>query len=264
MAGSSNSTALKLDSLCLLGHVAISDKYATRFTIPSGESGVYRVAQLDDYSNLSRKNFTHSHPISFALNARVSASHLPGTWGFGFWNDPFALGIGVKGSGIRLPALPQAAWFFYGSPQNDLSFQSKTAANGLFAGVFSSAGVPSLLLPLALPGILLLPIKPAARLIRRLASRFIHDEYRSLGIDPTEWHSYQVDWLCQSVQFRVDNLVVFSSRLNPWPPMGLVIWIDNQYAAFSADGKVRFGMEANPEPAWMEINNVVVSKLGSV
>lgn len=253
--------AFDLRSLCALGSVAISDSSAARFSIPSGASGDYRVAQLDDYTNLPRKDFKHSPPLSLKLEARLSARQLPGTWGFGFWNDPFALGIGVKGSGIRLPALPQAVWFFYGSPCNDLSFQSKTAANGLTAGVFSSAEIPPILLPLALPAILFLPIKPAARFLRRLISRVIHDEYQSLSIDPIEWHFYQIDWLSNTIQFRIDGVPVFSSRMSPQPPLGLVIWIDNQYAGFTADGTLRFGTEANPEPAWMEIRNTTIQNL---
>ncbi len=142
----------------------------TRFTIPSGGNGEYRIAQQDDYSRLPRKLFLHHPPVSLSLQARVSANNLPGTWGFGFWNDPFSLGIGVKGSGFRMPALPQAVWFFYGSPCNDLSFQSKTPANRSMAFVFSSVDIPSIILPLALPSLIFLPIKPAARLVRSLAS----------------------------------------------------------------------------------------------
>ncbi len=222
--------------------------------------GTYRIAQTDDYSRLSRKDFLHIPPISLSLKARVSADILPGTWGFGFWNDPFALGIGVKGSGFRLPALPQAAWFFYGSPRNDLSFQSSAPANGLMASVFTSKQVPAVVLPLALPGLIFLPIKPIARLMRKFASKFIHDSFVSLDMDVTTWHTYQLDWLADSVHFKVDDKVVFTSQYSPKPPLGLVIWIDNQYAAFSADGSVHYGTETNPEPAWMEIKDMEYHK----
>jgi hypothetical protein len=231
----------------------------TRLTIPAGLAGQYRIAQQDDYSRLPRRDFLHRPPVSLSLQARVSNNHLPGTWGFGFWNDPFAMGLGVKGLGLHLPALPQAVWFFYGSTRNDLSFQSNTAANGLAASVFSSANIPTILLPLVLPGMLFLPIKPASRLIRRLASKFIHDSFRPIVIDPMDWHSYQVDWQPESVQFKVDEETIFSSPYSPKPPLGLVIWIDNQFAAFSTDGSVHFGTEPNPETAWLEIRNLVLS-----
>jgi hypothetical protein len=38
----------------------------------------------------------------------------------------------------------------------------------------------------------------------------------------------------------------------------LVIWIDNQYAAFTPQGQVRFGLEATP-PAWLEIRGLRIA-----
>jgi hypothetical protein len=195
------------------------------------------------------------------LEARVSDTTLPGTWGFGFWNDPFALGIGIKGSGVRLPALPETAWFFYGSPKNDLSFYSGTPVNGLTATVFSSARISPILLPFGLPVIPFLFIKQTARMLRRLASRYIHEECTRLDVDVTLWHVYQVDWLSEKVIFRVDDVIVHSCRLFPRPPLGVVIWIDNQYAAFSADGSIHYGTQENPVPAWMEIRNFNIQSL---
>jgi len=43
--------------------------------------------------------------------------------------------------------------------------------------------------------------------------------------------------------------------VSPRPPLGLVIWIDNQYAAFTPDGKIGFGVLANDE-AWLEIKEL--------
>jgi hypothetical protein len=57
----------------------------------------------------------------------------------------------------------------------------------------------------------------------------------------------------------VDGVAIFSSSLSPKPPLGLVIWIDNQFAAFTADGSVVFGTEANPVPASLEINGFEIT-----
>ncbi|MEI8132302.1 MAG: hypothetical protein WCG34_07705, partial [Leptolinea sp.] len=92
-----------------------NNQISPSFELPAGKNGSYRVVQWDDYTHLHRNRFLHRPPLTLTLQAKVAANSLPGTWGFGFWNDPFALGIGVKGSGIRLPALPEAVWFFYGS-----------------------------------------------------------------------------------------------------------------------------------------------------
>ena len=122
---------LQTDHLHLMGQVQMdrtNDIPVTRLSIESGDHNRYRIAQLDNYFYCSRRNFVYTPPVSITLEARVSANDLPGTWGFGFWNDPFSLGIGIKGSGWRLPALPQAVWFFYGSAANDLSFNSQKPA----------------------------------------------------------------------------------------------------------------------------------------
>lgn len=235
-------------------------KPITRLSIPAGERSLYRIAQLDDYFNHPRRDFQYSPPVSLSLDARVSANGLPGTWGFGFWNDPFSAGIGIKGSGWRLPTFPQAAWFFYGSSANDLSFNSNNAANGLMASVFASPISPSMLLTPVLPGILLLPIRPAARLIRRFIARYVRDEFQKLDHDASIWHTYHLSWLPDGVRYIVDGSQIFSTLLSPRPPLGLVIWIDNQFAAFSSKGCVSWGMESNNDPTWLEIKEFKITQ----
>ena len=58
--------------------------------------------------------------------------------------------------------------------------------------------------------------------------------------------------------FEVDNSPVFESSVSPKPPLGLVIWIDNQYAAFTPEGKIGFGVLENSEPAWLEIKDLKI------
>src|SRR5512135_1952178 len=89
-----------------------------RLTIPPGSSQHYRLAQLDDYDALPRRAFSWEPPLSFALQARASARVIPGTWGFGLWNDPFGMGLLGGTNVLGLPALPNTAWFFFASPQN--------------------------------------------------------------------------------------------------------------------------------------------------
>ena len=57
----------------------------------------------------------------------------------------------------------------------------------------------------------------------------------------------------------MDDVPVFDSEISPNPPLGLVIWIDNQYAAFTPEGKIRFGVLENPKPEWLEIKDIDVS-----
>jgi hypothetical protein len=82
-------------------------------------------------------------------------------------------------------------------------------------------------------------------------------------VDPTQWHRYRLDWREKQVLFGVDNEVVFESSVSPHSPLGLVIWIDNQYAAFTPEGKIGFGVLENPEPAWLEIKDLEITSAAS-
>lgn len=238
-----------------------------RLSIPSGNPNAYRLAQLDDYAQLKRKDFPLSSPITFSLSARASSESIPGTWGFGLWNDPFGLSLGFGGNPFRLPAPPNAAWFFGASEESHLSFRERNIpGNGFLAQTFRS---PKFHPWLMLAGVTL----PFSRkMARRLMGKVIQDDGIDLRRDrqppsgdasrlpvPTEvtqWHRYKLDWREKRVSFEVDDVLVFESQLSPHPPLGLVIWIDNQFAAFTPEGQIGFGVLENPEPAWLEVKEI--------
>jgi hypothetical protein len=229
-----------------------------RLDLPAGPSRTYRLAQLDDYANTPRSHLQHTPPWTFRLRARLSGNNLPGTWGFGLWNDPFGLSLGFGGKPGRLPALPHTAWFMHASPPNWLSLQKSPGtvpAHGFFAGTFRSPRIPSLLF---LPGLLALPvlvIKPFSRLLRRLAGRVIHQDGARINVDVTQWHDYSMVWSNECCVFSVDGSEVLRTESSPRPPLGLVIWIDNQYAAWTPEGRLKYGTLENPI-AWLEIENL--------
>jgi hypothetical protein len=239
-----------------------------QLTVPAGKADAYRVAQLDDYAQITRRQFPHrfnlslpSSPLRMSLSARTSSDSIPGTWGFGLWNDPFGLSIGYGGKPFRLPALPNAAWFFGASKENYLSFRGSgqenpapaIPANGFLIQAFRSPRFHPLLV---LAG-LALPFSRKAT--RRLMSRVIGEDGVRLDADPCQWHRYSFEWGPKRVSFEVDEVQVFESAVSPNPPLGLVIWIDNQYAAFTPEGKIGFGVLENPEPVWLEIKELEVS-----
>jgi hypothetical protein len=78
-------------------------------------------------------------------------------------------------------------------------------------------------------------------------------------LNPTDWHRYSLTWDEKRVAFEVDHIQVFESPVSPHQPLGLVIWIDNQYASFTPDGKIGFGVLSNPEPAYLEIRELEIS-----
>lgn len=224
-----------------------------RLEIPAGPGDHYRLAQVEDYTGLRRHEFPWKYPVVLSLRARASHHEIPGTWGFGLWNDPFAVSLGFGGASRALPALPDAAWFFFASPPNYLSFRDDIPARGALAATFQSPEIPALLLA---PAGLALPLAfwpPAARLLRRLAGRIIRQDAGVLDLDPTQWHDYQLEWHADGVTLSVDEEVVFKTSVVPDSPLGLVIWVDNQYAALPPNGRLAYGNLANEEPAWIEI-----------
>lgn len=224
-----------------------------RLSIPAGTADRYRLAQLDDYAKAPRNQFPHKAPVSLRLTARVSSHRIPGTWGFGFWNYPFGMSLGFGGTGLRLPSLPNAIWFFGASKENYLSFRSagnEAASNGFLAQSFRSPRFHPLLIPAGLA----LPF--SRKLTRQLLGKVIGEDGIRLTTDPTQWHSYQLDWQVRRVSFSVDGTPVFGSSVSPNPPLGLVIWIDNQYATFTPEGKIGFGVLENTEPAWLEVKDI--------
>ena len=227
-----------------------SSRNAYRLTIPAGPSNKYRLAQLDDYAKTTRNRFPVRSPFHLSLSARASSDSIPGTWGLGLWNDPFGLSLGFGGNPFRLPALPNAVWFFGASEESYLSFSDNTPAQGFLAQSFRSPKFHPLLI---LAG-LVFPF--SRKTARRLMGKVINEEGFRLNVDVTQWHRYSLDWREKRVSFEVDDLQVFESDISPNPPLGLVVWIDNQYAAFTPEGKIGFGVLANPEPAWLEIKDL--------
>jgi len=227
-----------------------------RLGITSGDSRGYRVAQLDDYFQLPRHEFPH-HSLTLSLRARASSESIPGTWGFGLWNDPFGLSLGFGGNPFRLPALPNAVWFFHASPQNYLSFQDDKPARGFLAQTFRSPSFHPLLIPAGLA----LPF--SRKLTRQMLGKVIEEDGIALSVDVTQWHGYRFEWSPKRVSFYVDTLKgagdarVFESPVSPRPPLGVVIWIDNQYAAFHPNGKMEWGVLEGKEE-WLEVENVVM------
>jgi hypothetical protein len=272
---------------------------AYRLSIPAGKADRYRLAQLDDYAQTPRSKFPLRYPLSFGLSARVSSNSIPGTWGFGLWNDPFGLSLGFGGNPFRLPTLPNAVWFFGASKESYLSFsdnarpersaaktkggkqtnsqsakqaletnrastadftknapssaQRDIPANGFLAQTFRSPRFHRSLIPAGLA----LPF--SRRKSRQLLGEVIGEDGIALSLDVTQWHRYRIDWRESGVSFEIDEIQVFESPVSPYPPLGSVIWIDNQFAAFTPEGKIGFGVLENPEPAWLEIKDIDVT-----
>ncbi len=231
-----------------------------RLAIPPGHINRYKVAQLDDYTGLSRNAFLRRPPLKISLEARVNRRDIEGTWGFGLWNAPLNVRMG---SGFRqlLPAFPNAAWFFYASPENHLSFKERSPGHGFLVQTFRSTPMPLWAFAPAAVFLPLLLVRPAARLIRKLISkRIVEDDSKRVPDEAiTDWRRYVVDWTDENVIFGIGGETIHTSLNSPHGPLGVVIWIDNQYAAFTPEGRLSYGTLAVREPAWLEIRDLTIT-----
>jgi hypothetical protein len=222
----------------------------------------YADAQLDDYHARSRRFFPWSPPVRLSLSARSSHPSPAGTFGFGFWNDPFTLGLGVQGSARRLPQPPHTAWFFYASPLSDMRLHAEVTGDGWKTATLRSRSLPpALLLPGAAATFLGMQLPLLRRGLHGLLRRFYWAEETRLHFDPSQWHSYTIDWRVDRVIFSMDGEIQAVSAEPPRPPLGLVIWIDNQYAVVSPEKGLRFGVEPLVEPQWLEVVRLRVQRM---
>jgi hypothetical protein len=227
-----------------------------RLEIPAGPAGRYRLAQLDNYSGLLRRKFPLNESVYFNLNARASDSVIPGTWGFGLWNDPFSMGYLSGERLLRFPALPRCAWFFFAAPPNYLTLHDDLAAQGWLAMVFQPRPRSGLLLALCIILAPFLWLSRAAWLLRRVVGQTVQQETQFLSFDTQVWHHYELEWRKKGVSFWVDGSLQMETSLTPGSPLGLVLWVDNQYAAWAPYGHPRWGTLSNSEPAWIDIMDV--------
>lgn len=180
------------------------------------------------------------------------------------------MSLGFGGNPFRLPALPNAVWFFGASEESYLSFRAERSdegnskniveaqrgivGNGFLAQSFRSPRFH----PWLIMAGLVLPF--SRRVARRFMGKVIVDDGVRLSVDASQWHRYRLDWRETRVSFEVDDTLVFESQVSPRPPLGLVIWIDNQFAAFTPEGRIGFGVLENPEPAWLELKDIVINE----
>lgn len=236
------------------GRVEVGD--STLFRLPPTGAG-YADAQIDDYGQPGGR-FEWLEGATLHLRARFShdTGVLRGTAGFGFWNAPY--GDPTR----RWPALPRAAWFFYGSDPNDLPFGPSSPGRGWFAATID-AGTPEALA--------LIPLAPAVLAFNQLAAvqRHLWPTVRQrLGIhaaaidaDMTQFHDYHIDWRADGVNFTVDGRTILNATTGPRGPLGFVCWIDNQFLVMTPRGRFRAGVLPTTREQWLEVAGL---RLGAI
>jgi len=229
----------------LTGHGQID---GTRLVLPTASRERYSDAQLDDYGSPPPRSFPRRPPFSLSIRARFSSQRILGTAGFGLWNHPFAPNGG-------LPRLPRALWFFYASPPSNMQLALDVPGFGWKAAAIDATRPSALaLIPFAPLSLLL---NRSARLYRRtwpMVQRGLRIAERVLPLElMRDWHTYSIDWQIDRARLSVDNKVVLETDRPPRESMGVVIWLDNQFAVVMPTGTLRFGLLDISEPQWLEV-----------
>jgi len=233
------------------GRVLVSDAGA-RLVTPITPPHKYTNAQLDDYAGKRRGQFPHQPPVKLSLRARASHAQPVGTLGFGFWNDPFTISGGVL-------AAPNVVWFFYASPPSNMALAEGVPGYGWKAATLHAGKYPTVLLaPAALAAIALTRVPGLGAPIMAAARRAAPAHEKLLDFPLTEWHHYELDWLEQEAVFRVDGAEVLRAPAPPRGPLGFVLWMDNQYAVASREGRFGFGVCEVKEEQWLEVAGLEV------
>lgn len=217
----------------------------------------YSDAQVDDCVD-SRRDYPWRPGVRLSLRARFSheADQLVGTAGFGFWNAPF--GDPSK----PVPALPQAVWFFFGSPPNDLPLAADRPGQGWFAATLDATTWRAVRLAPLAPIVLLL--NQFTRLRRKLwpwVQKQLQISFQPIQEAMTEWHEYQLVWRQSGCEFWLDGRLIHHTPFSPRGPLGFVCWIDNQYMVAMANGRFRWGTLPVAIPQFLEVSDLQIDKV---
>lgn len=243
----------RLGPLLIGGGALVQRHDGLRLLAPPHGPRAYVDAQLSDYQHhRRRRDYPWRPPLRMTIRARLShaVSEIGGTVGFGFWNAPFTL----TGGGVL--AAPRTVWFFGGSPPNDMVLVDGVPGHGWKAAALDTGRWPPwLVAPAAVPAIALTWVPGLGRPLMRLMRRVIGagEALVPPDLDVTMWHDYSLVWRPAGASFAVDGATVLETSVSPRGPLGLVIWIDSQYAVLSEAGRFGFGLLGNSEPRWLDL-----------
>jgi hypothetical protein len=224
----------------------------------------YTNAQIDDYQGLPRRDFPWRPPLRLTVRARFSHPYdtapkgLSGTAGFGFWNDPFLM------TERRLPTLPRALWFFYGSPPSDMKLDLGVPGDGWKAATIDALHpIAFLLAPLAVPAAVLMNVPRFYRALWPPLQRALKVREATADVPMTAWHTYVIQWGPKRAVFSIDGESVLESAPSPRGPLGFVMWLDNQYMIAKPWGRFGWGLLAAPGRQWLEIDRLLIEPQSS-
>lgn len=222
-----------------------------RLIIPPTSADTYTDAQLDDYEHTLPRRFANHPPQRLCLRARCSHQALKGTAGFGFWNHPFSR----DGSLLESPS---NVWFFYSSPESDLQVARGMPGHGFKAAMLNGGQWPKGFVAVAGRAFnLVLKIPFISALAMTTARAAVNAREAMLDVDMTAWHEYEVEWLPETVIFRLDGRELLRAPGPPRGSLGFVAWVDN-YRATASSGEYQFAYVRTTETQWMELEILAI------
>lgn len=226
-----------------IGRAQVELDGGLRLRVYEAAAGRLSLAQFDDCTCRPREGYLWTPPL--LMEARACFSHpggeFAGTAGFGFWNNPAPFWS------TRVETAPRWVWFYYASPDSTFSLMPGPP-HGFKAAVVhgGKAGRPATGLLGALlkapPGVKAGAATPLPTVEMTLAPELM-----------AGWHTYRIAWLPDRIVFQVDGLPVLETRHVPAGPLAFVAWIDNNYAAFDAWGRMGSGQLAIDRPQWLAL-----------
>jgi hypothetical protein len=217
----------------------------------------YTDAQIDDCIG-RRRHYPWRPGSQFTLRARFSheADRLVGTAGFGFWNAPFG------DPTVPWPALPQATWFFFGSPPNDLPLALAGPGQGWFAATLDATTWQAIRLAPLSPGVLLLnQVGGLRRKIWPWVRQKLQISFQPIPETMAEWHEYQLVWRKSGCEFWLDGRLIHQTPFSPRGPLGFVCWIDNQFMVATPNGRFRWGTLPVTTPQFLEVEGLRIESV---
>jgi hypothetical protein len=223
----------------------------TVLTVPPTDATTYHDAQIADYT-LQDREFNWGAGTQLSVTAQFNTADVRGTAGFGFWNHPFS--PEMRG----LPRLPQAAWFFYGSPPHNIPLAKGVPGHGWKCATLNATRWQFLALA---------SIAPIGFLLMRIPA--VYDALWGIGQDAvgvrecvlppemmTEKHTYTINWRENDVVFGVDGENILTSPFKMRGKMGFIAWVDNQYAVVTPQGNFGWGLLDVPAEQTLTLHEV--------
>lgn len=226
-----------------------------RLQFDSASEQRYTDAEINDaFPRKPRYNW--NPPLRMTVKARMShkTGALQGTAGFGFWNLPFT-NHGVWHT------LPKSVWFFYSSPQSNMSLFQGNPGWGWKAQVVNTLRPQAALYapPLAL-AIGYAKLGGNIKTAQYLMKKFVGVDEKILANDMTKWQTYTLEWLKDKTVFWIDGKKVFQSPIAPSGQLSFVAWIDNWYAIATPKGEIKFG-KCISKSQWIDLDSIKIESM---